>query len=75
LRTRAEAQRDAVIRDLERYRASTLRNVAKDIEDAEFTEVTDDGLTPETRGQPAQCTEEHRPPHSARARPRKPQRT
>jgi hypothetical protein len=74
LRTRAEAQRDAVIRDLERYRASTLRNVAKDIEDAEFTEVTDDGLTPKTRGQPAQRAEEHRSPHSVRARPRKPQR-
>jgi hypothetical protein len=74
LRTRAEAQRDAAIRDLERYRASALRNAVQDIEDAKFTEVTVDGVNPETRGQPAQRAEEHRSPKPDRAHPRKSQR-
>ncbi|MBM6582544.1 hypothetical protein ILT44_20270 [Microvirga sp. BT689] len=71
---RAEAQRDAAIQDLERYRSSVQRRRTHEIEDAEFTEVTGDGVKPETGGQPAQRTEQHRSPQSRRARPRKPQR-
>ena len=74
LRTRAEAQRDAAIRDLEWYRNSTLHHAEQEIEDAEYTEVTVDGLNPETKSQPAQRSEEHRSPQSSRARSRKPQR-
>jgi hypothetical protein len=74
LSTRAEAQRDAAIRDLEWYRNSTLRHAEQEIEDAEYTEVTVDGLNPETRSQSAQRPEEHRSPQSNRARSRKPQR-
>jgi hypothetical protein len=74
LRTRAEAQRDAAIRDLEWYRNSTLRHAEQEIEDAEFTEVTLDGINPETGSQPTQRSEEHRSPQSRRARSRKPQR-
>ncbi|MBJ6126305.1 hypothetical protein [Microvirga splendida] len=73
-RTRAEALRDAAIRDLEWYRNSTLHDAEPEIEDAEFTEVTVDGINPETRSQPAQRPEEHRSPQSNRARSRKPQR-
>lgn len=73
-RTRAEALRDAAIRDLEWYRNSTLHDAEQEIEDAEFTEVTVDGINPETRGQPAQRSEEHRSPQSSRARSRKPER-
>jgi hypothetical protein len=73
-RTRAEALRDAAIRDLEWYRNSTLHHAEQEIEDAEFTEVTLDGISPETRSQPAQRSEEHRSPQSNRARSRKPQR-
>ncbi|WP_201863315.1 hypothetical protein [Microvirga soli] len=73
-RTRAEALRDAAIRDLEWYRNSTLHHAEEEIEDAEFTEVTVDGINPETRGQPAQRPEQHRSPQSNRARSRKPQR-
>jgi hypothetical protein len=73
-RTRAEALRDAAIRALEWYRNSTLHHAEQTIEDAEFTEVTVDGVNPETRSEPAQRPEEHRPPQSNRARSRKPQR-
>lgn len=72
--TRAEALRDAAIRDLEWYRNSTLHHAEQEIEDAEFTEVMVDGISPETRSQPAQRSEEHRSPQSRRARSRKPQR-
>jgi hypothetical protein len=73
-RTRAETLRDAAIRDLEWYRNSTLHHAEPAIEDAEFTEVTVDGINPETRSQPAQPIEQHRSPQSRRARLRKPQR-
>jgi len=73
-RTRAEALRDAAVRDLEWYRNSTLHDAEEEIEDAEFTEVTVDGINPEARGQPVQRPEEHRSPQSNRARSRKPQR-
>ncbi|WP_152568743.1 hypothetical protein [Microvirga sp. BSC39] len=57
-RTRAEALRDAAIRDLEWYRNSTLHHAEEEIEDAEFTEVTVDGISPETRGQHVDINDE-----------------
>jgi hypothetical protein len=74
LRVREEAQRDAAIRDLDRYRATTRQSAVLAIEDAEFTEVTADGVNPKTRGQSAQRAEKHRSPHPGRTRPRKQQR-
>lgn len=39
LRTRAEAQRDAALNDLERYRAAAAREAASGVIEAEFVEV------------------------------------
>ncbi|WP_262270907.1 hypothetical protein [Microvirga yunnanensis] len=74
LRTRAEAQRDAAMQELERYREFARRNAIHQIEDAEFTEITEDGINPATGSQPPQRAEKHRSPQSGRPRPREPKR-
>jgi hypothetical protein len=74
LRSRAEARRDATIRDLERYRASAQRRQIDVVEDAEFTEVRHNGIKSTARGQSPKRAEEHRSSQLSRTRQSKQKR-
>jgi hypothetical protein len=74
LRSRAEAQRDAALHDLEHYRVSPafLRRPA--IIDAQFEEVPPDDISPPARSQSAQRPKQHRTAHSRGKGPRQSKR-